>query len=58
MAKIDPFRIAGGTGGIEGCGASVFIKVREIEVLRALDLQFFILSRKRNAGRRTLPFIA
>src|SRR5271169_5618413 len=58
MAKIDPFRVAGGPGGIEGCGASVFIKVRKIKVLRTHGQQVFVLSRKRNAGLRALPFIA
>ena len=58
VTVIDPFRVTGGTGGIEGCGASVFIKVRKIEVLRTPCQQIFVLRRKRSAGLRALPFIA
>src|SRR5438132_2869163 len=32
MAKIDPLRIAGGPGGIEGRGTRVLVKVRKSEV--------------------------
>src|SRR5215471_19228357 len=49
MAKIDTFRVAGGTGGIESCSTSVFIKVGEIEVLGPSGQQVFVCSSKSNA---------
>src|SRR2546421_13011397 len=36
VAKIDSLWVAGGPGGIEGCGARIFSKVWKIEVLSTL----------------------
>jgi len=30
VAEIDPFGQAGGAGGVEGGGARVFVKIREV----------------------------
>ena len=54
MAKIDPLRIAGGTGSIEGRGASVFVKVGKIEVLCTPRQQVFILCCKGDKSVRLL----
>src|SRR5215472_3178749 len=54
MAEIDSLRIAGGAGCIEGRGASVFIKVRKIEVLSTPGQQVFILCRERHKRPRVL----
>ena len=58
VAEINPLRIAGRTGGVEGGGLGVFVEIGEVELAVGSSQQGFVFAGHRQRCGRDLGFVA